>query len=1821
MSLETLFNEENQTFIKERLKQLRKRLLDSSRRNPLIHTKFSPNSTNQIRFVDELPDLLRFKLENGESMRLLSLPALEEELPDEQTEEFKQAFYILRETDPNFIKEIEDLKETNEDIETQVEILERGLKDQVRKSLGLPERPSGKNSDLKQHALLHDINPSFDLPRPAEKHGDGRHEDNFIQTLMLPEKLDRSAKAVLEKSKSFMRETGVNVLQIAFGFLHWKDPAQNEIFNSPVLLMEASLVRKPSRKGAEFFVSSIEDIRVNISLRQKLETEYQLYLPDYKRQGLEEYFEELRMAAPKGWNWKVLRQASIGIFPSSKIAMYHDLDPDHNPISENPTVAELLASTGTGDGNYAEVYESDDLNIARKVPYLVVDADSSQFSALVDIANGENLSVEGPPGSGKSQSIVNMISAAMVEGKKVLFVAEKLTALEVVKNRLDSIGLGSFVLPLQATRSSTNQIYNSIQERLSLKIEAKGDEVNFAQKLKLIRKRQSELQRYLNALGSKFGSTNITLHEVIGHSIFLNSYREKLPKSLKRLHLRSIDKFDEALIAELCSDAEAFAERLGKTPQIPALWFKTGVGVISREIAEDACETAEALADNVEKLLKFKKTKNFVSEDIFSFDFAAHLEALAFFKQFNGHLKIDLFSKLLDFTTRTKVVELVENIKKYSIQKVELEKELRNFEHPDLMPQLSQAGEFARQHGDQIFPKVHTEEINSIEKGLLHSESILIRAEELPFDLHKRGTVSLFQLKITSKKLSDFPEAVLEVKKEIYHKAAEEHKNELLERLSVINKKRQSLSNVISTISTDKNFRVKHSSQMMRTYADVIEGSGALRVFSSDYKEAKDFFGRTLSGRSNTSRQQMHDTLLDYAQYIDDVDEFENDKNFIETFGEIFQGLRTDVELVQKRVDFLHTCSEIAGEDGKVFTSLTTGDLTALLSLSDQEDVPDRSIEEIKHTIETLKKSLLSAKATEAKALTFLKIFKNTERISLEEILRLEKLSWELNSAKKNVEHTDAAETLGNLFQGISTEVRSIDRHCLFAEKIVALGNASSLIAAIEEDQVHEFIDFVENLEKLHEDSSKISAQLCEVLNISKRDFNLRYWSGNIDELKDAASNIEALMSVGILKRSSASLAEQGFEALVDWSRNENLKFEPGELTKIIKSLVYKAMADKALANHDEILSEFDGQDLDRIRQEIIKTDREIVNLSRTMVSLKIIEKSDPPQGNGFGPKSTFTDLKLIFNELHKKKRRVGVRQLVNRANSALMELMPCWMMSPLAVAQYLTHKPIFDLIIIDEASQMTPENAIGAISRAKQAVIVGDTKQLPPTSFFNRMLNEDDVDEDLVEESESVLDMANVAFMPIRQFKWHYRSRHPALIEFSNRQMYSGELTIFPSSIDTNESLGLEFREVSGLYSNGRNQIEANSIVKAAIEHMVDRPQFSLGICTMNTAQKNLILDEFDRVRDTNPKVQEYLQKWEEHESGVEHFFIKNLETIQGDERDFMFISTLYGPEKIDGKVLQRFGPVNSKMGHRRLNVLFTRAKRKMITFSSMKPSDILVDSGRHKGVRMLRDWLEYSKTGRFTGSSFQKFETESPFEEHVKLQIEAMGFEVFPQVGQSGYRIDLGIKHPDWAYGFILGVECDGAAYHSSKSSRDRDRLRQEVLESYGWKLYRIWSTDWYRYPQKEVDLLREALNKALEDVKTANENQGVDSYNGVRGDEDEKVPASDRVPPSDYNSMPEFDLTFSDDPKFSQLSESSVTNSGQIVREGSKVKIQNISDGNKKIVATLVAGHTDMENEFIGTASPLGKALLYSEIGDIVEYRVGMYVKEVEVIDVTN
>lgn len=475
-------------------------------------------------------------------------------------------------------------------------------------------------------------------------------------------------------------------------------------------------------------------------------------------------------------------------------------------------------------------------------------------------------------------------------------------------------------------------------------------------------------------------------------------------------------------------------------------------------------------------------------------------------------------------------------------------------------------------------------------------------------------------------------------------------------------------------------------------------------------------------------------------------------------------------------------------------------------------------------------------------------------------------------------------------------------------------------------------------------------------------------------------------------------------------------------------------------------------------------------------------------------PQGAMGEMKVIRGEIGKKRGHMALRRLFERAGTAIQRIKPVLLMSPISIAQFLPPGALsLDLLVIDEASQVRPEDALGAIARAKQIVVVGDNKQLPPSSFFDRLLADDADAEDAegsvggllegaarVGDMESILTLCEARGLGSRMLKWHYRSRDPSLIRVSNKEFYENGLILPPSPLQEDPNYGLCFTKVDGAYDKGGkrdNRKEGEAIVAKVAEHARVSPSLSLGIVTFSFAQRNLITELLEFSRRTDPVLDEFLR-----EGQVEDVFVKNIENVQGDERDVILVSVGYGPTTAGGRLTSMsFGPVNSEGGERRLNVLFTRARVRCEVFCSFDPGDMDVSRTAGEGPRILKKFLEFAKFGQIDDSAPTGAEADSPFEEDVAEVIQSYGYIVDPQVGSAGFRIDMGVRHPDKPGTYILAVECDGATYHSALWARERDRLRQDVLEHLGWRFHRIWSTDWFYNRHIEIERLRKELEAA--------------------------------------------------------------------------------------------------------------------------------------------
>ena len=527
---------------------------------------------------------------------------------------------------------------------------------------------------------------------------------------------------------------------------------------------------------------------------------------------------------------------------------------------------------------------------------------------------------------------------------------------------------------------------------------------------------------------------------------------------------------------------------------------------------------------------------------------------------------------------------------------------------------------------------------------------------------------------------------------------------------------------------------------------------------------------------------------------------------------------------------------------------------------------------------------------------------------------------------------------------------------------------------------------------------------------------------------------------------------------------------QPEALVPLFELTWYSGLVASAYAQHPT-LQRFDRVQHEHQIQRFRELDLASLHHAQTQLAAKVWAAK--PNINQPG------EMAVLRNEINKKRRHLPIRQLIHKAGRAIQQIKPVFMMSPMSIANFLPPGEIeFDVVIFDEASQVKAVDAFGAILRGKQVVVVGDTKQMPPTDFFGRDADFDDED-NTTADIESILSMFKAAGCWERYLRWHYRSRHESLIAVSNAEFYDNKLVIFPSSGANLAASGIHFDHLpETVYDRGRtrtNKGEAKAVAEAVMAHATQTPHLSLGVAAFSVAQRDLIQIEVELMRRGLPQAEPFFSQ---HPN--EPFFVKNLENIQGDERDAIFISIGYGRNE-SGRIAKEFGPLNKDGGHRRLNVLITRAKMVMRVFCNFKADDLELDAAANHGVRALKNFLKYAETRQLEVAHETGKAVDSPFETEVIEALRDLGHKVEPQVGTAGYFIDLAIRDPDRPGRYLLAVECDGAAYHSSRSARDRDRLRQGVLEGLGWTFHRIWSTDWFRNRTQELQRVVVAIQAA--------------------------------------------------------------------------------------------------------------------------------------------
>lgn len=808
-----------------------------------------------------------------------------------------------------------------------------------------------------------------------------------------------------------------------------------------------------------------------------------------------------------------------------------------------------------------------------------------------------------------------------------------------------------------------------------------------------------------------------------------------------------------------------------------------------------------------------------------------------------------------------------------------------------------------------------------------------------------------------------------------------------------------------------------------------------------------------------------------------------------------------DFNLLEKRLEFIRQISHIKFFDNNIFNKNKLSNIISVIKKYN-EDV--RTLEECKQKVdEVYNKDLYELDINQI----YLK-FKN------DYISGLRFLNGKYRKDKKILCQYQISPKHKIKYKEIVALLKNAKNAKVLSESII--GDEKKIFNYLNQTNINEnMINWTEVEIELTKLQGVLVDEFSAFDDITEKEFRVKQFKAKsfVDEFENSGSKRQIVFSLlksfdrDVLSTSSAfdnllsrfKLCIENFEEIENWIRfqkvlNELKRFELMDFIDLsIDKNVERETLDKIyhkmfytqwlhyIINNNKVLSCFSRFTQDDAVEKFKQKDKLKFLISKAEIISKLAEEMPNPDVMASG-----SQVSTLVREANKKTKQKPVRLLFKEIGQLVQKLKPCFLMSPLSVSTYLDSETCeFDVVIFDEASQIFPWDAIGAISRTKQVIVVGDSKQMPPSNFFNAGMVEDEIDEENFEDDsldfESILDLCTSSFSQNR-LNWHYRSRTEELISFSNTNFYDSSLVTFPSAHKDNVDMGVDFCYVEdGIFNRKTrcNVNEAQKVVDLVFEHFKNYPERSLGVVAFSISQQDAIENLIQKQRECDNSFDEFFDS-----EIKEPFFVKNLETVQGDERDTIIFSVAYAKDS-SGKFLHNFGPLNRKGGERRLNVAITRAKCNIKLVSSIKSLDIDLSKTSSVGAKLLKDYLDYAQNGIQEVKNWIGLDRESRgvfnFELEVCKVLEDAGYKVDIQVGCSDYKIDLGVKHPTKT-DYVLAVECDGVTYRSAKTTRDRDRLRQEVLERLGWKFYRVWSTDWFINNSTEKKKLLSAVENAI-------------------------------------------------------------------------------------------------------------------------------------------
>ncbi len=1573
----------------------------------------------------------------------------------------------------------------------------------------------GKNKDKttileKDTSKPHFINDTVEEPkRPTAK--------QLVCGNLSHQELERNLKTLERRSLLDYRERGVRILHAAFGTLNWVDSETKEKVQSPLILVPLELGKETIRQPYNIAVPPIEDEAViNPALQAKLKTDFKIDLPplpeEWEGQNLADYYTKVEQVVTE-MGWKTEPSTDLGLFSFQKLVIYKDLEANSPIVTQHSIIRAIagIKEEGLILTGLPEEKDVDKIELPAKT-YQVLDADSSQRVSIEYALHGQSFVMKGPPGTGKSQTIANIIGECIANGKSVLFVSDKMAALEVVYKRLSEVGLAHFCLELHSSKANKQQVVAELKRSLDENIIPR--KLPSAHEFERLIEYREALNGYVSTLHINRPFMQRSAFEVLNMISGLDRV-PFVPVGLTELSTLTPQKMRE--LEELVSQLSKVWQVVGEQ-DFPWIGYK--VDKYNLEIRSELLTTLEEINETLHEL------------EVETEDFSAKL----------GVFPPETFHRvqwLLDVSAF-----LFESPKpeKFWLTNLDIGKMLAEAKvYLEVSMWIKETREsLVQRYNAELFdlPLTKSKEMQHVTTALVSALGIITVQEGELLTKREKFLAFIKSTQLNVRKWQDNSQALATMLGLDSSDLTVTQVKQLsrMARLCFAEDKPEPqwfdakyMEELQETITNTKQLYQDYNllkSRLDETYSDdvyqldldelITNYSGpyqsSMKIFNSNYRNDQKRIAK-LTNNGRVPKDILQD-LIDARKVKKLKAKIDESAETVRTLlGHYYHKSKTDFQGAEKAIQLIEEIKKLSWGTQipealiKLLTASTAPspmikhlgqdlqnsmdkweqqlkDIESLIPpkiLRSDDAITQASLPVVEEWATEIERQLTPLSNLTNETLSVAKVDPQNYKQLIEDLKNAEEIRKK--EAQIVGEKTQLQEKYGVRFQGLKTDWQEIVTVLEWVKKVqLAFGDIPvpetfAEIAAKGSSVAPLNTELVQlrnaSLNALSDFQKRFDTEL-RYQNQPLKDLEIKLIIKRIQALRDRVDDLQVWID---FKDAKNRFTLRGLDAF--FNRLVDEKLPSVDLVPVFQKSVYQEWINH-IYNEDQKLGRFRRENHEQLIADFKQLDQELIHLTSGMV----IEAANSRKPQDILIQAADAEAGILSKEAAKKRRLMPIRILLQKIPNLIVKLKPCLLMSPISVSQFLPPDAKFDLVLFDEASQLVPEDSICAIYRGKTIVVAGDDKQLPPTSFFQKNLL-DDVDwdelaDDDVEVFDSILDECLGIGLPVKTLKWHYRSKHEELIAFSNHRFYDDTMITFPSAQAETDSLGVKLVYVpDGIYDRGGkrdNPKEAEKVADLIFEHFKNYPKKTLGVVTFSIAQMDAVTEAIDRRLKEQPDFEHFFKG-----DRLEGFFVKNLENVQGDERDVIFFSLGYGYDQTH-QITMNFGPLNKPGGERRLNVAVTRAREKVLLITSIKGSDINPDT-QALGIQTLRKYIDYAELGARTLKTCKtKAGTfDSALDEDVANEIKKLGYKVVPQVGCSGYKIDLGVEDPVNPGSFLLGVECDGSTYQSSNSARDRDRLREQVLRQLGWRIYRIWSPAWVARRDSEIRRLKEALEQA--------------------------------------------------------------------------------------------------------------------------------------------